>query len=275
MTTRIVSRSVLRLAAAACLMLPAVLDAAAQTLPPAASRGATPAELASVEPAAPQSLFSGVATAALPEACPVPDPLLALDGRLDGAIRRVVDDGRLKVLAIGSSSTRGLGASSPATTYPARLEVELERRLPDIAVEVINRGINGEKVAGAIKRLVAEVEADRPDLVIWQLGTNDRIKGVTLDKMGEVVMAGIDWLKARGIDAILMDPQFYPKVVGDTGYAEFVAGIDRMAATSAVPVVRRFDAMRHWASLPEAVRRPVLARDNFHMNDQAIPASRR
>ena len=38
---------------------------------------------------------------------------------------RIAQGKPLKIVAIGSSSTSGAGASSPAATYPSRLEAEL------------------------------------------------------------------------------------------------------------------------------------------------------
>ena len=49
----------------------------------------------------------------------------------------------IKVLAIGSSSTVGVGASSPHASYPMRLEEALEKLFPDIEINVENRVIWG------------------------------------------------------------------------------------------------------------------------------------
>ena len=73
------------------------------------------------------------------------------------------------------------GASSPAASYPARLEGELEKLFPGVDVDVVKRGISGEIAAGAADRLrdtVAEVE---PDLLVWQVGTNDALARVELN----------------------------------------------------------------------------------------------
>jgi len=51
----------------------------------------------------------------------------------------------VKVLAIGSSSTVGLGASSPTATYVARLEPTLEGALKGIDFDVVGRGMSGEE----------------------------------------------------------------------------------------------------------------------------------
>jgi acyl-CoA thioesterase I len=44
----------------------------------------------------------------------------------------------IKIVAIGSSSTAGFGATSSAATYPSRLEAELKARLPGLPVTVLN-----------------------------------------------------------------------------------------------------------------------------------------
>ena len=71
------------------------------------------------------------------------DPSLSPECRIPGSklytlaslrrVKRALRDHRtLKVLAIGSSSTLGGGSSSPAASYPARLEDELERLTPGV-----------------------------------------------------------------------------------------------------------------------------------------------
>ena len=78
----------------------------------------------------------------------------------------------ITVVAIGSSSTAGTGASSPAATYPSRLQVELNRRFPGHSITVLNRGVGGEEIGDMLKRFDLAVVAAKPDLVLWQFGTN-------------------------------------------------------------------------------------------------------
>jgi hypothetical protein len=63
----------------------------------------------------------------------------------------------LKIVAIGSSSTFGTGASSSAATYPSRLESELKAKLPGIPVTVLNKGIGGEEANQMVARFDADV----------------------------------------------------------------------------------------------------------------------
>lgn len=200
------------------------------------------------------------------DACAVPQELLGFTGGLDRTRARIAGGGAATILAIGSSSTEGVGASDAGHTYPARLAVHLASRVPGAAVRVVNRGVGGEVVATTAARLRTEVAAVRPDLVIWQVGTNDAVRGVGLDTMAAIVEDGLVWLEAQGIDAVLMDPQFYPRIADNAGYRQAVTVIADLAARHGVPLVRRFDAMRYWAGRPQPVS--MLWRDAFHMNDQ-------
>src|SRR5687768_3740430 len=69
--------------------------------------------------------------------CNVPPELASIEQPLVRVARRLTFGEAITVVAIGSSSTVGAGASSPATSYPSRLETELKRRYPKIAIRVL------------------------------------------------------------------------------------------------------------------------------------------
>ncbi len=82
----------------------------------------------------------------------------------------------ITIVAIGSSSTAGSGASSPAANYPSRLQVELRERFKNHPITVVNRGVGGEEIGDMFKRFDKAVVAAKPDLVVWQLGTNSVLR---------------------------------------------------------------------------------------------------
>jgi len=150
----------------------------------------------------------------------------------------------VKVLAIGSSSTVGLGASSPTATYVARLEPTLEGALKGIDFDVVGRGMSGEEAQGAADRMRKEVEDAKPDLVVWQVGTNDALRHVELDKFKTCLKTTLAWLAAAGIDVVLVNPQYGESLVKDAYYEQVVAAIADVARQAGVLLVDRFDAMR-------------------------------
>jgi lysophospholipase L1-like esterase len=171
----------------------------------------------------------------------------------------------VKVLAIGSSSTVGLGASSPTATYVARLEPTLEGALKGIDFDVVGRGMSGEEAQGAADRMRKEVEDAKPDLVVWQVGTNDALRHVELDKFKACLKTTLAWLAATGIDVVLINPQYGESLVKDAYYEQVVAAIADVARQAGVLLVDRFDAMRELQR--ERGDRFYLTADSLHMND--------
>ena len=92
------------------------------------------------------------------------------------------------------------GASSGENTYPSRLAAELRAHWPTTHIEVLNKGVGGETDVDMMRRVDTDVLAYKPDLVIWQLGTNAVLKedGVTRD--APRIKAGIERLKAADAD---------------------------------------------------------------------------
>jgi len=82
-------------------------------------------------------------------------------------------DGKV-ILAFGDSLTAGLGLP-PGVAFPAQLEERL--RSQGLLASVINGGISGDTTADGLARLDRAL-AERPNLVILELGTNDALRGV-------------------------------------------------------------------------------------------------
>ena len=73
---------------------------------------------------------------------------------LPGVAARLRQHRRLTIVASGSSSTEGIGASNSAHSYPALLQRDLQQMLgPKDEVTVINRGIGGQDADDMLARL--------------------------------------------------------------------------------------------------------------------------
>ena len=105
--------------------------------------------------------FSAYSETAAPK-CDAPLHLLRLANPLTHFAQKLATRGPITIVAIGSSSTAGAGASSPATNYPNRLAEELKRRFPTHSITVLNRGVNGEEVDDMLKRLDKDVVGRLP-----------------------------------------------------------------------------------------------------------------
>jgi lysophospholipase L1-like esterase len=188
-------------------------------------------------------------------------------GALPHTTRAIHRGDALVIVAIGSSSTEGVGASDQTHAYPAVLAEELRRRWPRLAVTVVNKGVSGETAEQSLARFRRDVLSYRPQLVIWQTGSIQVLVSEDVQGFEKTVRQGIARLKATHIDVILMDPQYAPRVLGRPRHQAIVDTIRRVANDSKVAVFRRFAVMRHWVTSGQYKMEDVISRDQLHMND--------
>jgi lysophospholipase L1-like esterase len=201
----------------------------------------------------------------VPDTCAVPGELQRLQFALPRMAALLRDREPVRILAIGSSSTAGVGASVAAHAYPPRLRDALVRLLPGAEITVRNDGIGGEVASTTLVRMRKSVEDWKPDVVLWQLGTNDAMRHISVEAFSQTLREGVDFVLGRGLDLLLIDPQFFPGVSNEDLYRDFVQSIERVAAEKRVPLMRRYAIMRYWDALPGKVL--MLSPDGFHMND--------
>jgi len=199
--------------------------------------------------------------------CSAPQDVTRLMNPLARTGKRLAAGEALKIVAIGSSSTAGAGASSDANTYPARLSAELQVMFPHQAITVVNRGVNGDEARGMLARFDKEVLAENPDLVLWQVGTNSVLRDDPIAPAGRLIFEGLSRLKAAGTDVILIDPQFAPKVLAKPDAASMVDLLAHAAKSQNVDLFRRFAVMRHWRQVSHIPFEVFISEDELHMND--------
>ena len=200
--------------------------------------------------------------------CAAPSSLMEIGPPLRRSATHLEQSDSVTIVAVGSSSTLGVGASSPAFSYPNRLRAELAARFPDAAIRVDNRGKGGEDAPEELARLGRDVIADRPDLVIWQVGTNAVLRRDDLAADGERIERGIGQLQQDGADIVLMDMQYAPRVLARPAYAAMERLIADAAKRSRVGLFRRFDIMRLWQTAGPTTGAATVGPDGLHMTDR-------
>jgi lysophospholipase L1-like esterase len=180
---------------------------------------------------------------------------------------RIANGRDVTILAIGSSSTAGTGATRIEFNYPSRLEAGLQRLLPQARVRVLNRGIGGEDAREMLARIGRELGAEKPDLVLWQVGTNALLREEGVGPQAVIIREGLQQIRASGADAVLIDPQYAPKVLKDPDARPMVGLLAKLAEEAGVPVFRRFALMEYWHEVREIAFADMLSPDQFHMND--------
>ncbi len=197
--------------------------------------------------------------------CPGVAPLIANGALL--ALHPASPDGKsLKIIAIGSSSTEGVGASAPSYAYPAQLAAELKLKFK-IYAEVKNQGVGGETAPETLARLKATLDGPPADLVIWQVGTNDALLGMNPAGLRNELDDGIAEAQAKKEPLILIDQQLMTPRLHDAAYAQYVKVVDEEAARYHVPVLSRFAMMQALAENDPAGWKAIQSGDGVHMND--------
>ena len=199
--------------------------------------------------------------------CTAPASMTRFKVSLPNTARAIRHGAALVIVAIGSSSTQGVGASDQAHTYPALLAEELRRRWPRLAVTVVNKGIGGENAEQMLARFTRDVLSYRPQLVIWQTGSNSVLQSNDVRSYEQTIREGIARLKEAHLDVIIMDPQYAPRILGRPIHKAIVDTISEVSNDLKVAVFQRFAVMRHWVTSGQYRMEDIIAHDQLHMND--------
>jgi hypothetical protein len=191
-------------------------------------------------------LCVAVARAEIPDPCAVPGYLLFGDSLLQHVTSAVKNDKALKIVVLGGFSSVLPGPDGASFAYPARLEVALGRRLPDLKVSVstdLRYRQTAEQMVDDIEKLVS---GQKPNLVVWQTGTYDALRGIDPEQFRSAVSEGVEKLQSAGIDVVLMNMQYSPRTDTVVALAAYADGMRWVAREREVPVYDRLAIMRHW-----------------------------
>jgi lysophospholipase L1-like esterase len=189
-------------------------------------------------------------------------------GSLPHVANKLIAGQPMLIIAFGSSSTQGFGSTAPEYTYPSQLAAQLRRAYPTANITVVNRGKGGEDATEMMRRLQTEVIDMKPDLVIWQVGTNAVLRNLDLAETAKLVEDGVARVQAAGSDIVLVDPQYSPRVNEKAeGAGRMVKLLGRIAELRKVGVFPRFEVMRDWHEKQSIPTEEFIIADGLHMSD--------
>lgn len=113
------------------------------------------------------------------------------------------EDGPVKILAFGDSLTAGYGLKEEEA-FPVRLEKALKAKGHD--VELINAGQSGDTTGAGLGR-VEWALFDQPDAVILELGANDMLRGLPVEKTEQNLQQIVELFKAESLPILLAGMQ--------------------------------------------------------------------
>ena len=189
-------------------------------------------------------------------------------GSLPHVAAKLASGAPVVIVAFGSSSTTGYGTTSPDFTYPNRLAKQLHRQYPSADITVVNRGVGGEDAPEMMKRLQVAVLDMKPDLVIWQVGTNAVLRNLDPAETAKLVEEGSARIQEAGADLVLVDPQYSPRVTEHAESAsQMVKLLGKVAELRHIGIFPRFEVMREWHEKQALPIDSFVIADGLHMND--------
>ena len=180
-------------------------------------------------------------------ACDVPQELSQADIKLPRFAALIGAHQPVKIVAIGGGSTIGAAAGSPDLAYPHRLELALAKVFPEVSITVLNKGVPRQSARQMLDRFPKDVLAEDPALVIWETGIVDATRGVEPDEFAAAVEDGIDEVKRRSIDMLLVDMQFSRKTTELIDFDRYLRALHRVGEINDLYVFPRYQMMRYWS----------------------------
>jgi acyl-CoA thioesterase-1 len=164
----------------------------------------------------------------------------------------------VKLAILGDSLAAGYGVK-PEQSVPARLEAALKAQ--GRSVTVINHGVSGDTTAGGLDR-VDWMLADKPDIVMVELGANDALRGLDPGTAERNLDAIIAKLKAAGV-TVWLAGMLAPRNFGPEYSQQFDGLYKRLADKYHVPLYPFFlDGVAQDAALNQA--------DGLHPNPKGV-----
>ncbi len=178
--------------------------------------------------------------------CALPNYLLFGDAPLSRVSAAVQKTKRIEIVVLGGGSSALPGPDGATASYPARLEVELKRRLPGLEISVVSHAKprqSADQMGDVIARILA---GKKPDLVIWQTGTFEALRGSDPELFRAKLADGVEKLQAGGADVALINMQYSPRTESVIALAPYVDSMRWVAREREIPLFDRLAIMRYW-----------------------------
>lgn len=189
-------------------------------------------------------------------ACDLPTELTTPDMALPKVNAALAAGHVVEVLAIGSGSTVGDATGNigpafvfkrPTSSFPYRMIEALQALRPDARFNLTVKGGRDMTADTMLDVLQQALAAHHFDLIVWQTGTVEAVRGLRPEAMRDVLEDGIDAASADGADVILVDPQFSRFLRANTDVAPYESALQQAASMNGAALFHRFDLTQTWS----------------------------
>jgi acyl-CoA thioesterase-1 len=186
-----------------------------------------------------------------PQPCPAASGLLASDEKLDALAAAIKAGGPVDVLAVGSATTVGQDGQADGVSFPYHMIEALHAALPQVDFELTVKGARGMTAQDMLPVLDAQVAAHTYPLVLWQTGTVEAVRGLRPDSLHATLAAGVQHIRARGGDTVLIDPNYSRALRANAEIDPYMQVLRQVAGMPGVVLFPRYDLTRSWVEKGE------------------------
>jgi acyl-CoA thioesterase I len=201
--------------------------------------------------------------------CPVAEEFATPDEPLEKVAGAIAAGGPVEILAVGTATTTGENNSGGAgSSFPYRMADALHAALPRVTFNLTVSGARGITAEAMLPLINQALAARHYQLVIWQTGTVEAVRGLQPDGMEAALQDGVDRVHEAGGNVVLVDAQFSRFLRANADLDPYETVLQQVASMPGVVLFHRFDLMRQWADdgqidlerTPKAEREVAMAR---------------
>lgn len=170
------------------------------------------------------------------------------------------NDLRPTILVVGDSLSAGFGLDLE-DTWVVLLQARLDEE--GYGYRVVNASISGDTTGNGLRRLSRALDIHQPEIVLIELGGNDGLRGIPIERMQNNLEQMIRQAREQGTKVVLAG-MLIPPNYGDDYTAEFAAVYPALAEQYDTPLIPFFLE-------GVALNANLLQADGLHPNKLAQP----
>ena len=137
-----------------------------------------------------------------------------------------ISSDKKKIVAFGDSLTAGFGLAEK-DSYPYLLQQQLNS--DGYNYEVVNAGISGDTSLGGLERIDWVLGQDNVEILVLELGANDLLRGLPVDKMKENLSKIIEKAQTKNVKVLLCG-MLAPPTMGEKYRREYTNAFPDLAS---------------------------------------------
>jgi acyl-CoA thioesterase I len=193
-------------------------------------------------------------------ACEIPAEFTTPSVPLTSVAAALAADRPVEILALGSGSTVGeVGTSNgkafagktPGASFPYKMAEALRSLRPEASFNLTVAGGRNMLADDMLAELRKRLADHHYDLLVWQTGTVEAVRGLRPEMLHDVLEQGIAEATEKHTDVVLVDPQFSRFLRANTDLDPYEWVLRQTADNENVGLFRRFSLTQNWVDSGE------------------------